>query len=81
MSWNHRVIVRFESNGTPYFEIHECYYEDQNREIPTSWTENAIPVHGDNIDELKETLERMLRACNTPILIETSDDIIEEWKP
>jgi len=55
--WNHR-IVKYKDGS---LGIHEAYYEPPKKG-PTLITENAVGVHGESVKELKETLERMLRA-------------------
>lgn len=66
VTWNHRVIVRKDGRDQQYYGIHEVYYKKNNK--PDMATENAVGVIGDSIPELRETLERMLRALDTPVL-------------
>jgi len=71
--WNHRVINLSEENkGEPWFAICEVYYENK---LPWARTD-AIAVSGESIEELKETLERMLRCLDNPIL--NKDDFKDE---
>lgn len=60
--WNHRVY-KYEDGS---LGIHEAYFYDN--EEPSSHTVDPIPVIGDDIEELRVTLERMLRALEKPIL-------------
>lgn len=74
--WNHRVIQRkqviFPDAPDEYTEISfgivECYYHD-NHDI-SGYTVNDIAPYGETVDELRESLERMLRALDRPILID-----------
>jgi hypothetical protein len=62
MTWNHRIIRR---NGRD-LAIHEVYYNEAGD--PDMVTNDATGIYGETIDELRETLQRMLRALDTPIL-------------
>lgn len=62
MTWNHRVM-RYADGS---LGIHEVFYNDDGN--PVSWTEEAIGVAGDNLEELREELTHMLRALDKPIL-------------
>jgi hypothetical protein len=54
-------------DGEPFYRIHEVYYAERSDQ-PTSATEDAVGVCGGSIAELRETLTRMLRALDKPIL-------------
>jgi hypothetical protein len=77
MVWNHRVI-RHEENGEVWYAIHECFYEKPDDDSNLSWTENEIAPIGETVDELRETLERMLKALDKPILTIQGDKLIHE---
>lgn len=72
--WNNRVVrtrvERQPSEGDSEFEftIREVYYNDKG-EI-NAISSSARPAYGDSVAELKESLERMLRACEKAVLIE-----------
>jgi hypothetical protein len=77
MYWNNRVVAKTYRKGEPteetLLEIHECFYEGEASEskpddVPGSCTVDAVGVHGDTLEELRETLERMLRATKQPVL-------------
>lgn len=73
--WNHRVMRHNAGAENEYLAIHEVYYgidEDDNKD-KVGWTLDPISVSGETIDELRETLERMLRALDKPIM-EYKDD-------
>ena len=68
MHWNHRVIkkeCRNDADETTY-GIHEVYYN--NNGVPTMCTEEPIRLLGDSVKDLKETLERMMKALDNPVL-------------
>lgn len=64
-TWNHRVVKSVEA-GDDLFAIHEVHYNDEGEIFGV--TENPVVATGGNIEELRETLQRMLRALDTPVL-------------
>jgi hypothetical protein len=67
--WNHRVVKRTypaPSNETLY-QIHEAYYGLAGDKLPSITVEPAEVV-GESIEELRDTLQRMLRALDNPVL-------------
>lgn len=77
MYWNHRLLRKVDGKGTPYEEtnlyIVEVFYKDFRYEGPESimgWTEKEVGVYGENVDEIRQTLEWMLLALDKPILDE-----------
>jgi hypothetical protein len=66
MHWNHRVL-RHDHPTDPYYAIHECYYDEGQTE-PHSWTSDPIDVVGSSVTELRETLERMLKSLDKPVV-------------
>jgi len=71
-TWGHRVIKWTSTHGDEYFEIREVYY-DRNGKID-GWTAEGIIPYGENLDELRETLEWMLKALEKPVLIESKNE-------
>ena len=65
MSWNFRVV---KTDGL--YSIHDVYY-DENLEIMNVGRES--PVVGEDIEELKWALRKMLEACDKPIIGEEDD--------
>jgi hypothetical protein len=76
MSWNYRVIRTVNKipellrKNNPdvgefdiFYTIHDVYYDD-NKDITNIGRES--PVIGDDIDELKWVLQKMLEACDKP---------------
>lgn len=70
--WNHRVIEYVDTDGSPWFQIHEVYYDAEGK--PQAYTENPVPVHGVNVEEISKTLERMQACLSKPVLKETDFD-------
>lgn len=72
MHWNHRVVRKETPNKFREdeieisYEIHEVYYNEDGE--PRSCTVDGISPYGETIEELKETLERMLNASTQPVL-------------
>ena len=66
MTWNHKVIRKQDGRGEYYYEIHEVYYEKDG----LSWISAPRTPLGDTLDDLKEILERMLKACDKPVMVE-----------
>lgn len=74
-TWNHRVVKKRDPNYTEdwpwpefFYEIHEAHYND-NGDL-CSITENAIVPYGEDMNELKETLSLMIKACSEPALVD-----------
>lgn len=87
MFWNNRVIFHKEENpDDSYYAIHECFYDDAEdcdadaNLLPHSWTVDPISIIADNVEEMRETLNRMLRATERPILTEVDKKLVE-YKP
>ena len=77
--WNHRVvkrIVREAGEDVEWFGIHECFYERSDESDP-GWTDEPIAVGGESVDELRETLERMMRALDKPVIDDTEKEPTE----
>lgn len=52
--------MRYEYDGEESFGIHE-YYE---RESGSCWTETPVDVVGSSVDDLRWTLEEMLKSLD-----------------
>ena len=68
MSWNYRVLRKEDICGDAYYEIHEVYYDEVGE--PNGYTMDPIAPVGDNIEDLRETLYKMLRDLDKPVLTE-----------
>lgn len=60
--WNYRVM-RYKDGA---LGIHEVYYDGAER--PHSCTENPIGAVGDDLDDLRAVLERMLVSLEVDVL-------------
>ena len=77
MTWNHRVMRKNDTDGSFIYSIHEVIYDDQGD--GQSWTEERItPVEG-SLKDLKNTLRRMLEACDKPVM-EACGEVAKEMK-
>ena len=77
MSWNHRVVRRSYTHADGYvedtYQIHEAYYDVEPKLLLTISGVSAI---GNTVQELREDLERMLKALDKPVLdYETREEI------
>jgi hypothetical protein len=48
-----------------WYTIHEVFYGEDGS---LSWTEDEIAPAGESVDELRETLQRMIAALEKPVL-------------
>ena len=64
--WNHRVVNRSTEDET-WYTIEEVYYDDDDT---IRGHTDGLRVGGESIEELRETLERMLRCLEQPIIKE-----------
>jgi len=80
--WNNRVVRTTHVSPNPdvspcvEFAIHEVYYNDDGNICAI--TENPKSATGESVEELKETLQRMLSACDKDILI-NEELVYSEW--
>jgi len=75
-TWNHRVVKSQDEDGTEYLTIQEVYYDDDKPQMHTL----ELGVEGETIDDLKDTLQRMLKCVDQPIMDEIPmDDSEEVW--
>lgn len=70
MSWNHRVVKRTWKNegreDDHMYGVHEAYYDENGKVFMI--TDNPTAPSGDNMEDLKENLEHMVKALEHPIL-------------
>ncbi|MBU0959061.1 MAG: hypothetical protein KKB31_03900 [Nanoarchaeota archaeon] len=59
-------MKKTDSRGNAYYAIHEFFYDDDK----LSWTMDAVAPLGETLDELKEELDMMLKACDKPVMVE-----------
>jgi len=68
--WNYRVIEFVEKNGNPYRQIHEVYYDSDDK--PDAYNENPASVVWDTDEKVagKSILLIMTRPLTEPVLVE-----------
>ena len=67
MTWNYRLTRRTVC-GEEQYSIREVYYHSAPcYEASIGWSD-PIDVTGDTAEEVRETLHRMLEACDKPVL-------------
>ena len=69
MSWDYRVLRKYERTGCKtfvFYEIHEVYYNEHGK--VASITEDAVAPYGENISELMIEMSMFLDAFTKPIL-------------
>ena len=62
--WNHRVVRRTYNSESNY-GVYEAYYTDGR---VVSITMEPVTPQGESMDELREELAMMARACEHPVL-------------
>jgi len=65
MTWNHRV-VKFTEDSDDWYAVCEVYYNEDGTIY--AHTQDGIRVSGESVEDLKETLERMLRCLDQGIV-------------
>ena len=71
-TWNHRVIQFVDTDGEPWYAIHEVHYDDGK---PVMYTEDPVPVASENIEGMRWQLEMMTKALDRPILKEADFEV------
>jgi len=76
MHWNYRVMKHVDRNpdwvpnvggqDETWFGIHEVYYDAE--ENVQSYSLHAQAVVGESLDVTKDILQKMLEACEKPVL-------------
>lgn len=83
MSWNYRVvktITKIPLGDTDIsYGIHEVYYGD-NGDIVNISESLAHPI-SDDLNGLKWNLERMMEACNKPVIDYNTGEEVNEHSP
>ena len=74
MSWNYRVIKTVVPDHCAWYTIEEVYYSDDPIDLDKLGFGDAKP-YGDDIDELRGSLELMLGALEKPALVRVYDKI------
>lgn len=76
--WNHRVVREGDDTGE-LFSIRETFYNADG----SIWSYTAEPASliGESIDDLRQYLERCLKALDAPVLVDGEVEFTEteEW--
>jgi len=71
MSWNYRVLKSVDDDDD-WFQLHEIYYNKDNK--VNGWVKAGATVHGNSIDDLRDTLNKMLEALDKEALHQRQED-------
>jgi hypothetical protein len=64
MTWNHRVLRHIDAWGDEYYTFAEVFYDDNDK--PEGYS--TVCMVGDNIDEIRQIANRLLKAADQPVL-------------
>jgi hypothetical protein len=64
MTWNHRVLRHIDAWGDEYYTFAEVFYDDDDK--PEGYS--TVCMVGDNIEEIREIANRLLKATDQPVL-------------
>ena len=56
--WRYQIFQHRDSEGDPYYAIHEFYTLHDGRE---GWTADPVPMETDTVDDMRKALLRVLR--------------------
>jgi len=65
MSWNYRVMRQMTEDGY-WYGIHEVYYDKDGK--PEKHSSNPDPVVGEDLDVLRDVIDKFNRAAAKPVL-------------
>lgn len=75
--WNYRVVRRKSPHALEQYEysVRECWYDrgQSAGDVPDLWTGDAEAPTGETLDELRTSLEHMLKALSHAVLVEDDD--------
>lgn len=77
MSWSYRVIKTVVPDHYAWYTIEEVYYSDDPTDLDKLGFGDAKP-YGDDISELRGSLELMLGALKKPALVRIDGKIVDE---
>ena len=64
MTWNYRVC-KYEVNDQTLYAVREVYYDDDG--LPDGFCDASVD-NWESVEDLRGTLEHMLRAFDAPVL-------------
>lgn len=65
MTWNYRIIAAPDGDDYEY-GLYEVYYNEKGE--PYAHTNDAVPIAGESIKELRHTLDKVEEALLKPVL-------------
>lgn len=69
MTWSYKVVRHRDLRGDYYYMIHEYYkMEDEQCEKYSMLSDTGCNIIGDDIDELRSALTRMLSCLDEPVI-------------
>ena len=72
-AWDYRVVRQTTEDGDVWLSVQEVYYDDETKE-PMAHTMD-LQVNGDNIADLRKTLQSMLWCLDKEIVDEIESDV------
>lgn len=78
--WNHRVVREVIEHpnlelSEVVYQITEVYYNDEG--APSAWCQRSHSPYGNDLNDLRGELERMLRALDKPVLEVVDGKLVE----
>ena len=74
--WDYRVVRQTTEDGDEWLSVQEVYYDDETGE-PMAHSID-LQLEGDNIADLRTTLQRMLWCLDKDIVDEINSDVMED---
>lgn len=63
--WNYRLLARLDGDDI-LLQMHEVHYDKHGK--PNGYAKNAVGVIGEDVDVVRDVLNKMLKATTKPIL-------------
>ena len=74
--WDYRVVRKTTEDGDEWLSVQEVYYDDET-EKPMAHTMD-LQVEGDNITDLRKTLQSMIWSLEKDVVDEIHNDVMED---
>ena len=72
---NHRVVKETLKDGSDWYTVREVYYNKDHTIY--AYTEEAVDISGESIDDLRKNLQWCLRCLDKPMLIDGEVKFVE----
>lgn len=73
--WNHRVVKEILKGGEEWYTIREVFYNDDDTIY--AYTDDAIDISGESIDDLRKYLQWCLKSLDDPVLVDGEVEFVE----